>query len=300
MTGGSSGAGDSKGGSSGKGGSAGTGGDMGGAGGGTDEECVETALVSRRLVRLTDYQVVTSVSALVGASAAATAVADEDIPSRANRSFPPLAEGGTQISDAYFSLRDRIAADIGKNALDNFTSVTGCSSPATDACAREYVADFAEKAFRRPLVDAELQNLLTVYDECKSFGGTVQEATQHVVWAVLDSPLFLYRTEFGEGDETAPEVPLAPYEMASELSYFLTDGPPDAELLDAASLGELFDRRRDWRARRTPACDSGGALQLRSRHDELLPARVDPKHRHRPSERPGVHRRFRHPQFHVP
>jgi hypothetical protein len=88
-------------------------------------------------------------------------------------------------------------------------------------------------------LDAERESFLTVYEECKSFGGTIQEAVQHGVWAVLDSPGFLYRTEFGEGDPTAPEVALSPYEMASELAFFLTDAPPDDELLAAASQNEL-------------------------------------------------------------
>jgi hypothetical protein len=66
----------------------------------------------------------------------------------------------------------------------------------------------------------------------------VEQATQHSVYAVIESPYFLYRTEFGyEG--TAQEFRLEPYEVASLLSFFVTDGPPDAALLAAAASGAL-------------------------------------------------------------
>jgi hypothetical protein len=232
-TGGASGTGNS----AGKGGSSGTGNPAGA--GGADDECQETPVVPRRLVRLSVHQFVNSLSELAGPEVAASVTVDEFIPPPSHRDFPPLATTGNQISESHVALVDRIGAAVGKNALDDFEAVTGCGAQPTDACARDFVLGFAEKAYRRPLVDAERDNLLTVYTECKGFGGTVQQAVQHGVWTVLHSPSFLYRTEFGEGDGSEPQVPLTAYEMASELSYFLTDGPPDAELLDAASQDEL-------------------------------------------------------------
>jgi hypothetical protein len=60
------------------------------------------------------------------------------------------------------------------------------------------------------------------------------------VEAILSAPSFFYRTEFGV---PAAEglFELTPTEFAAELSYLLTDGPPDAELLDAAIDGTLSD-----------------------------------------------------------
>src|SRR5688572_9569031 len=250
---GGSGAGDDSGNTGGSGGSAGSGATAGrggsnGGSSGTDNpggaagesaDCAPTPLVMRRLVRLTDSQVVSSVTALAGEDAAARAIADEPIEPADERAFPPLAQTGTVLDAAAFGRRDRIAGRIGENAREDFDAVTSCGSTPTDACAQDFLLAFAEKAFRRPLNDDERDNFLLVYDECKGFGGTIQEAVQHGVWAVLDSPGFLYRTEFGEGDVTSPEVPLTQYEMASELAYFLTDAPPDDELLAAASHGEL-------------------------------------------------------------
>src|SRR5207249_3796236 len=51
--------------------------------------------------------------------------------------------------------------------------------------------------------------------------------------AALVSPAALYRSEFGKPGG------LSDYEVASQLSYFLTNGPPDAPLLDAAKNGRL-------------------------------------------------------------
>jgi hypothetical protein len=241
---------DNTGGSSGSAGSgttAGRGGSNGGSSGtddpggaaGESADCAPTPLVMRRLVRLTDTQVVNSVTALAGEDAAARAVADEVIEPADERAFPPLAQRGTVLTASEFGRYDRIAGRVGENARDDFDAVTSCGSTPTDACAQDFLVGFAERAFRRPLSDDERENFLTVYDECKGFGGTIQEAVQHGVWAVLDSPGFLYRTEFGEGDVTGDEVPLTQYEMASELAYFLTDAPPDDELLVAANEGEL-------------------------------------------------------------
>ena len=228
------------GGVSGQGAAGSSGAGPGGEGGvGGDEECATTPLVPRRLVRLSEQQIVNSVGALAGEPLAAEIRVMQAVVPPESRSFPPLASGGVFIGDTQVAFGDRVARAVGKHTFDDFARVTGCSAAPDDACGRAFVTSFAERAFRRPLVDAERENLLTVYSECKAFGGTVQEAVQHGVWAVLDSPLFLYRTEFGEGDTSVSEVTLAPHEMASSLAYFITDAPPDTELLDAASRDEL-------------------------------------------------------------
>src|SRR4029077_18228878 len=125
-----------------------------------------------------------------------------------------------------------------KYVLDNFTAVTACTgTTVTDSCAQTWVRAFAAKAYRRPLDAAETADLDKVYTDVKSFGGTVQEATQYAVYSALDSPFFLYRAELGAGAATMGA--LTPYELASQISYFLTDGPPDATLLAVAAQNAL-------------------------------------------------------------
>jgi hypothetical protein len=104
---------------------------------------------------------------------------------------------------------------------------------------------FAEKAFRRPLGDVERDAITTeLLNEMTAptpgNGGALAEAIQYGVYGILTSPGFLYRTEFGD-DPTAMGS-LGQYEIASVLSYFITDGPPDQDLLDAAAANQLGDR----------------------------------------------------------
>jgi hypothetical protein len=55
---------------------------------------------------------------------------------------------------------------------------------------------------------------------------------------VLSSPSFMYRSELGKADDDGNLV-LRPEELATTLSFLLTDAPPDAELLEAARSGNL-------------------------------------------------------------
>jgi hypothetical protein len=234
----------STGGSSGTAGSDGGTGASAGEGGGGTEECVgETVAVPTRVVRLSFSQIERSLVDLVGAAAASQIAEELDLPPPAARAFPPLSGGseGPVINDAVWAIGDAVGQAVGRHVFDNFEVLTDCGMTPTDECGESFVETFAERAARRPLSDVERENFLTVYAECKATGGTVQEAVQHGVYATIESPLFLYRFELGDPDTSDAEVALAPYEMASLLSFFLTDGPPDAELLAAAADGSITD-----------------------------------------------------------
>jgi hypothetical protein len=60
----------------------------------------------------------------------------------------------------------------------------------------------------------------------------------HAARAVFLSPHFLYRTELG-GPGKDERTTLTSHERASALSYLLTNGPPDAELMAAANRNQL-------------------------------------------------------------
>ena len=228
----------------------GTGGSSGGGGAAgnavacvpeTDSACTGTeVLAAKRLVRLTFNQIANSVRALLGAPLAEKIATDFELTDATHRWFPPLSNPreGTVITDSPWDIGDRIAQAAAKHVADNFATVTGCSgTTATDACAQTYVRTFAAAAFRRPLTTEEASDVMKVYTDVKGFGGTIPEAAQFGVYAALESPAFLYRTEFGSGATTMGA--LSPYELASAISYFLTDGPPDPALLDAAAKGAL-------------------------------------------------------------
>ncbi len=203
-------------------------------------DCVgSTVGASKRLVRLTFNQLAASVRSLFGDSLAAQVQTAFEIGSLSDRDFPPLSSPreGSLFIDSVWQSSDAIAQAVGKYVLDNFATVTACTDTPTADCATQYVSSLAERAFRRPLEQREQARLLQVFTEAQAAGGTVQEATQYSVYAIMQSPHYLYRTEFGSAPYT--QETLAPYELASALSYFLTDAPPDQGLIQAASSGQL-------------------------------------------------------------
>ena len=99
--------------------------------------------------------------------------------------------------------------------------------------ARQFLERFLTRAFRRPVSADQLEDYLDVVrGHRQSFPGKRLEDALHLaIRRVLVSPHFLYRG-------LRPGV-LDDWDLASRLSYFLSSGPPDAELLDLASRGEL-------------------------------------------------------------
>jgi mono/diheme cytochrome c family protein len=107
------------------------------------------------------------------------------------------------------------------------------------ACAKKIVTTLARRGFRRPVVDADLQTLLTFYQEGRAAGG-FDAGIERAVQGLLMSPEFLFRVERDPKDVAAA----APYrvsdiELASRLSFFLWSSIPDDQLLDLASAGKL-------------------------------------------------------------
>lgn len=109
------------------------------------------------------------------------------------------------------------------------------------ADARAIVSAFGERAFRRPLKDAEVDRYAGLFD-----GGAavfpqldpIKAGVRLVIQGMLQSPFFLYRTELSDAVGEAG-MPLGGYEIASRLSYLLWGSMPDDELFAAAKAGEL-------------------------------------------------------------
>jgi hypothetical protein len=77
---------------------------------------------------------------------------------------------------------------------------------------------------------------MAVYTKATASGRSFQEAVKDTLLVVLTSPQFLFLVE--TSSTPAPE-PLNNYELASKLSYFLWNGPPDRRTLQLASNGLL-------------------------------------------------------------
>ena len=110
-----------------------------------------------------------------------------------------------------------------------------------EAYARKVLRTFATRAFRRPVDDARLGQLVTMAQSVYTQPGkTFEEGVARAMMAVLASPRFLFRAEpVAPHYAGSPVAPVDDYALASRLSYFLWSTMPDAELMRLAGQGEL-------------------------------------------------------------
>ena len=106
-------------------------------------------------------------------------------------------------------------------------------------CARTIASTLGRRAYRRPLVDDEVDRLMATYRQGQTKGG-FENGIENVVAAILVSPNFLYRTEHEPPGVAPGEVyAISDTELASRLSFFLWSSVPDDELLTLATQGQL-------------------------------------------------------------
>src|SRR5258708_2498521 len=110
---------------------------------------------------------------------------------------------------------------------------------------------FAARAYRRPLTQPEREKMRAYYSSLREKGGlTHEEAIRDSIVSVLMSPKFCYRIDLGgvvsskssrvrKSTSAVLAEPLAGYDLASRLSYFLWSSAPDEELLGRAAKGAL-------------------------------------------------------------
>lgn len=135
----------------------------------------------------------------------------------------------------------KIAHAVGQAASANLAQVLPCSpASAADepACAQQFAADLVRRAYRRPLTPSETQTFADFVTTARS-DNDFPTAIGMLIEAVLQSPHFLYRPEFGAGAVSSGALALSAYELATRLSYFLWEAPPDTALTAAADSGAL-------------------------------------------------------------
>ena len=103
----------------------------------------------------------------------------------------------------------------------------------------EAVLKFAGGAYRRPLTEAEQEELRALYRKLREQELPHDETIRLMLARVLVAPAFLYRSE-KPGPGTQPG-PVNDWELASRLSYFLWSSAPDAELRGLAASEKLHD-----------------------------------------------------------
>jgi hypothetical protein len=109
--------------------------------------------------------------------------------------------------------------------------------------AREVLARFATRAFRRPIDDRSLDRLTSIAEAVyRQPGQRFEQGVARAMVAVLASPRFVFRVENTDAhqDLAGKTHPLIDeYALASRMSYFLWSTMPDDELFRLAERGEL-------------------------------------------------------------
>ena len=127
------------------------------------------------------------------------------------------------------------AAPSGSDRDDSW--LTDTSGPDDSSRARAILQKFAFKAFRGVEAEADfLDRLVSIYEARRDAGESFNNAIELPLGIILASPGFLYLSEPSDDSERRE---LTDRELAVRLAYFLWSAPPDQQLLDLASEGEL-------------------------------------------------------------
>ncbi len=102
--------------------------------------------------------------------------------------------------------------------------------------ARDCLRRFATRAWRRPVIDMELDRYLKIVENELAAGEKFHSAYRAAMVAVLTSKNFFY---LEEGSAAERRATINDWELASRLSYFLWSSLPDDELVGLAQQGTL-------------------------------------------------------------
>ncbi len=109
-------------------------------------------------------------------------------------------------------------------------------------CAERIIGGLAERAYRRPLEERDMEGLMELYESGAATGG-FEAGVRTALEAILASPHFIFRLEAQpEGVGEGESYELDDMALASRLSFFLWGAPPDDELVQLARSGELTPR----------------------------------------------------------
>ncbi len=106
-------------------------------------------------------------------------------------------------------------------------------------CADTIIRKLASQAYRRPVSAADVNELMTFYQEGRN-EGDFDHGIESALARLLAGFKFVYRAE-AEPPTAKPGVPypITDLELASRLSFFLWSTGPDTELINLASQGRL-------------------------------------------------------------
>lgn len=157
------------------------------------------------------------------------------VPVLTDAGFENFVSNTRQVGERDLEAFDASVSGIAARASTNTTFLArhGCEEgSAQDSCIGNFVREFGQRAFRRPLTEAE-QNVYRVLTTEVATDIDLAGGLETMMASALMSPEFLYRVEDRGVDQASP------YAVASRISYLLWQSMPDDALFNAAMAGEL-------------------------------------------------------------
>ena len=184
-----------------------------------------------RIWSLTDAEYVSSVTSLFGVRLPN----EVTVPDTQPADYTNLSEVTTvdsRATEAYQTAAEKAAFAAVTANLDVFMP---CGT--SDACVTTFIKSRIARAFRRPVTDTEVQDLVALYHT--GLADSPATGVRLIIEAALQSPSFIYRTELGPTAGATGKVSLTSYEVATALSFAVLDSIPDDQLWQKAEDGSL-------------------------------------------------------------
>jgi hypothetical protein len=146
------------------------------------------------------------------------------------------------LAEGYIVHARDVAAQVFA-APDARARVVTCTPGGADdaECVRGIITSFGQRAWRRPLEEAEIDRLEGRYHDAVEVGATVDEALALLVRMFLGSPHFVFHVEIDPDPADLTPHRLGAYELANRLSYALWNSMPDDALFAAAADGTILE-----------------------------------------------------------
>jgi uncharacterized protein DUF1592/uncharacterized protein DUF1588/uncharacterized protein DUF1595 len=136
-----------------------------------------------------------------------------------------------------------LSEDVAQFAKDNnliAQFANNCMDLNNNDCRQTFVKNLGQALSREPLDQGRVDRFAALFTEQVDgtpLATTFEDGAMMVISAMIQSPYMIYRREIGQQQNGAYQ--LSSYEVASELSYMLTNNPPDQELMAAAANNQL-------------------------------------------------------------
>ena len=183
----------------------------------SDPAMTEVKPASAFMRRLLARQYVNTVEMMLGKKAAQAAQPPDDT---ALNGYQAIAASQLALNDELVAVYETSALAVAAAAVDSDAraiELAGCDPADEDerTCFERYVAHMGRLAFRRPLIDEEIDDYAAVAETALEEMGRFRAGIEFATAALLQSPSFLFQIELGTTMEGTNARKLTGYEMAS-------------------------------------------------------------------------------------